>query len=431
MRAFTLTHLSDRDLLHDLAALVTQDRATTASLLAHIAEVDARRLYASAGYPSMFEYCVRELHLSEDAAYRRITAARCGRKFPAVFAALAKGEMHLTAVLLVAPHLTPENAEGLLAAAARKSRSEVEQMLAQRFPRTELMPMVSRLPVSRAGRELAPARVEPHASTFAPRQLTPARVEAPTRRRQLAPVAPQRFELHLTMGEKTRDKLQYAKELLSHQIPSGDLAEVLDGVLDLAIAQLEKRKFAAATKPRTRTRRSTASPRHIPAHVKRAVWERDQGRCTFTGETGHRCGARKLLEYDHVDPVAHGGQATAMNVRLRCRSHNQYEAERTFGAGFMHEKRRAAREARAQTEAARQAATAGQDAIEEARAASDRDVLSCLRTLGYRADEARRAAAFSATLALAPLEQRVRLALSYFRPKIRSNRAIPAARGAM
>jgi len=87
--------------------------------------------------------------------------------------------------------------------------------------------------------------------------------------------------------------------------------------------------------------------------VKRDVWERDQGQCTFVSDTGRRCESRKFLEYDHVDPVARGGQATVQGLRLRCRGHNQLEAERTFGAGFMSAKREEARRtAAARTRAA-------------------------------------------------------------------------------
>ena len=134
MPDYSLTHVSDRDLLRGLASLVAQDRTTTAALLAHIAEVDARRLYAPAAYPSMYLYCVHELHLSEDSAYKRILAARTARQFPAIFDALAEGRLHLTAVKLLAPHLTPENADALLKAAAKKTTREIEQLLAERFP---------------------------------------------------------------------------------------------------------------------------------------------------------------------------------------------------------------------------------------------------------------------------------------------------------
>jgi len=182
--------------------------------------------------------------------------------------------------------------------------------------------------------------------------------------------------------------------------------------------------------------------------VKRAVWVRDQGQCTFVGERGERCPSRRFLEFDHVDPVARGGQATVAGVRLRCRGHNQYEAERTFGAGFMSDKReqarRAAAEARARaaaaaaearTHAAAEARAQAREAEAQARARAAaaearsrevageqaRDVTSCLRELGFRAGEARRAVECCATLPDATLEARVRAALRFLCPAPRSH----------
>jgi 5-methylcytosine-specific restriction endonuclease McrA len=164
---------------------------------------------------------------------------------------------------------------------------------------------------------------------------------------KVTPLAPERFALQVTISKSTHDKLRHAQELLSHALPSGDLAQVLDRALDALIGQLEKSKFAATDRPRTGRQGKSTKKRCIPARVKRAVWERDQGQCTFVGDTGHRCASRKFLEYDHLDPIARGGTATVESIRLRCRSHNQYEAERTLGDGFMHEKRERARRARA------------------------------------------------------------------------------------
>src|SRR5436309_7905194 len=94
MCTYSLSHLSDSALLRDLATLVAHDRATTARLLAHLAEVDERRLYLPAAYPSIYAYCVGELRLCEQAAFKRIRAARTARRFPAIFAALAEGRLH-------------------------------------------------------------------------------------------------------------------------------------------------------------------------------------------------------------------------------------------------------------------------------------------------------------------------------------------------
>jgi hypothetical protein len=395
MSKYSLSHVSDAALAHDLATAAAHDRASTAVLLAHIAEFDARKLYLPAAHPSMYSYCVGELGLSEDAAYKRIQAARAAREFPAIFPAVAEGRLHLAGVCLLAPHLTPGNADELIAAAARKPKSELERMLAERFPRSELLPMVAALPPATAtvGEQLAPGQVEAHAAERV-------EIEVPQR---VAPIAPQRFALQVTVGQGTHDKLRYAQSLLGHVNP--DLAQVLDRALDALIHELERRKFAATGRPRHQARRSSANPRRVPAAIRCAVWERDQGQCTFRGDNGTRCPARAGLEFYHVEPVARGGRATVDNLRLRCRAHNQYDAECAFGAGFMERKREAARAATAE---AREAATAAK------RKQAAAEVIPYLRTLGFRADESRAAAALCEPLADTPLEQRVKLALSYF-----------------
>ncbi len=158
MSRYTLTHLTDSTLLRDLKTLLSQERSATALLIAHLAEVDARRLYAPAGYPSLFNYCVEELHFSEESACRRIRAARVAREYPAVFDLLADGRLHLTAVDLLAPHLTAQNADELLAAAAHKSRAGIERLLAERFPQPDLPTLIT--PVAP---RLSPGTVAPPA----------------------------------------------------------------------------------------------------------------------------------------------------------------------------------------------------------------------------------------------------------------------------
>jgi hypothetical protein len=406
VRTYVLTHLSDASLLSDLHALLARERTAAAAVLAHIAEVDARRLYLPAGFPSMFAYCVGQLRFSEDAAYKRIQAARTARQFPAIFTALAEGRLHLAAVCLLAPHLTPENADELLAEATHKTRSDIELLLAHRFPRTELLALVQAIPGSPPLRsdQLAPGQVEadaPERGGAITGQLAPGQVEAPVPRPRLTPLSPERYALQVTIGQETHEKLRYVQALLSHRLPSGDLAQVLDLALDALMGQLEQQKFAATETPRPPSGRPSASPRHIPAHVKRAVWQRDQGQCTFVTERGERCRSRKFLEYDHIEPVARNGQATVSRVRLRCRGHNQLEAERTFGAEFMKKKREEAR----------------------SRAAADahaRDVMACLRELGFRASETRRAAEFCESSSEATLEEQVRAALKFLSPRTRA-----------
>ena len=346
MKSYSLSHLGDRILLESLASCVGQERNVTAIMLAHIAEVDARRLYRAAGYDSMYAYCVGKLRFSEDVAYKRIQAAREARQFPAIFASLAEGRLHLTAVLLLAPHLTENNADDLLNAAADRSKAEIESLLALRFPRPDMPARLQALPEQMAagcaGNQLAPERVVTRSDS-----LASGRMELPERPR-VVPLAPQRYALQLTMCQSMHDKLRRAQDLLGHQVPSGDVVQVLDRALDALICKLEKRKFAATDKPRENQGRKSKNPRHISTQVRRAVSRRDGGRCTFVGESGHRCEARKMLEFDHVLEVARGGESTVENLRLRCRSHNQFTAEQTFGVDLMKDRREEARRVAAQ-----------------------------------------------------------------------------------
>jgi hypothetical protein len=425
VKTYSLSHLSDHALLRDLAALVAQERAAMAGVLAHIAEVDVRRLYAPAGFPSMHAYCVGKLHLSEDAAYKRIQAARAARQFPAIFDAVADGRLHLTGLGLLVPHLTEANADELLTVAAGKTKTEIEQLLAERFPRTELLPLVEVIPASHQAEAGTPENV-----MELTRELAPAQVETSVQRSTVKPLAPKRFSLQFTIEESTHDKLQYIQALLSHAVPSGDVAQVFDRALDALKDQLEKQKFAATDKPQPHLLRSSSNARHIPAHVKRGVWQRDQGRCTFESDEGRRCTSRKFLEFDHIDPVARGGEATVDGMRLRCRTHNQYEAERAFGARFMAEKREEARCAAAEARArARSVAVARERTSAETEKVKESDVVPWLRALGFRADEARRAAALCDAVPGATLEERVRRALSFFHARARHQGAAGAVNG--
>ena len=135
MTTYALEHLGDEALLAALSALVTTSRATDAALLAHLAEVDSRGLYLPAACASMHVYCVRVLSMSEDAAFKRITAARTARRFPAIFAAVADGRLHLSAVRMLSVHLTDDNVDELVAAASHRSKRELEVMLAEKAPR--------------------------------------------------------------------------------------------------------------------------------------------------------------------------------------------------------------------------------------------------------------------------------------------------------
>jgi hypothetical protein len=392
-----------------LKVLVADERSSTVELVACIAEVDKRGLFRPAGYDSMYAYCVRDLHLSGDAAYKRIAAARAALDFPSILDALADGRLHLTAVVLLAPHLRPDNAAELLAAAEHMTCGEIKLLVAERFPQPDLPTRVQALSPPGAQSELVS---KPVGVTTAGHELVSKPVEIQGPHPKLDALAPGRFALQATISQRAHDKLRYAQALLGHAVPSGDLAEVLERAFDALVTQIEKQKLGVGS--RLRPGRASTNPRYIPPDVRRQVWERDGARCAFIGEGGHRCGAEKRLEFHHDDPVAIGGEATVDKIELRCRAHNQYEAECDFGAGFMASKREAAREA-----AAVRRARAEDERTAEAERAKvekdpDRSVVPWLRALGCRLEEAREAAAFCESLPPeTSLEDKVRAALKF------------------
>jgi hypothetical protein len=332
-------------------------------LLAHLAEVDARHLYAPAGYPSMHAFCVEHLRYSDDAAFKRIRAARASRRFPALLTALSEGRLHLAAVSLLASHLTSENADTLIEAATHRRKTEIEEWLAEKFhlspePRASVRvippprpPQIddsqSQLSMERGHNDVGRETDLSPAPDFSGGLRTKELALGPVRHSEV-PAAP-RFHFQFVVPKTTHDKLCRARALLSHSVPAGDLAQVFDRALDALISQLEVRRLGVSTRDLRRQDGSDSDKvsRYIPAAVRRAVWERDEGRCTFVSITGGRCRCRIYIQLDHVVPFARGGKATVENLRLRCSSHNQYEAECVFGVDFMRRKRQEAREATA------------------------------------------------------------------------------------
>src|SRR5688572_7829914 len=151
--------LSDCDLLAELERAVECERRAAAHLIALLVEVDSRKLYAQQGCSSLFTFCVQILHLSKHAAYLRIEAARCARRFPAILDRLSDGLLHLSAVSLLGPQLTEENHLELLESAKHKSKRDVEQLVARLKPQPDVPPIVRKLPLpaARAGSD-APHR---------------------------------------------------------------------------------------------------------------------------------------------------------------------------------------------------------------------------------------------------------------------------------
>ena len=280
------TQLSDAQLVEELARCVGREREASAVLVAHLAEMEARGLHFGLGFPSLYSYCCEVLHLSEGATYKRIEVARAARRYPVLLDRLSDGSLNLSTARLLAPHLTDQNHLELVAAASGLSKRAVEDLLAQRFPRADVIPL----------------------------------------RPVVTAVGDGRYLVRFVMTASALKKLRAAQDLLRHAVPSGDVGEIFERALVTLIEERARKKFAVTKAPARGRRGTNDDSRHVAAEVRRTVWLRDVGQCAFVSKAGRRCHERGFLEFHHVKPFSRGGESTVENIQLRCRAHNAYEA---------------------------------------------------------------------------------------------------------
>lgn len=405
----SLEHITDTELLATTRGLVGRSNEVLAALLAHLGEVEARGIHRTRACASLYTYCIYELRLSEDEAFRRVAAARLVRSFSLLFDAIASGELHLTGLLMLGPHFTAENVAEVLSRAKHRTKKEIARLVRALDPLPDIPARVEPLGP-------APARLAveaPSWDTFM-QALAPVRELSPGDRPrdwmnganevndgndQPVPTAPlrrqERYKVQFTASDEYVRLLEKAKALLSHSLPSASIEEIQLRAMRVFVAGLEKRKYGAARRvtkavsgdelaterppledaqtegepeellreieglpeshPRERgseiTRRDDGTGsapavghprrrgRHIPAPIRRAVFERDAGRCCYVDASGTRCRETSRLELHHLKPFARGGAHWAENLELRCSAHNTLAAEDDFGREFVEEKK--------------------------------------------------------------------------------------------
>src|SRR5438105_10647990 len=228
--------MNDDDLIYYTREVVRRGCEAEADLLLHLAEIEERGLFRNRAFPSMFAFCVVELGFSEDAAYNRITVARAARRLPAIFEAVRSGQIHLSGLRVLLPHLTDENHEEVLAQAAGKSKRDIEELVARLAPKP---------PVPTVIRKLPDRVVQPALTLSAPAVPTPE-----THRPVIAPLSAETYKVQFTASRAFRDKLRQAQDLLRHRVPDGDPAAIFEKALDLLIERVKKERFGVGRKPR-------------------------------------------------------------------------------------------------------------------------------------------------------------------------------------
>ena len=196
---------------------------------------DARRLYLAEGCSSLFTYCTQVLRLSEHAAYGRIEAARAARKYPVLLERLEAGDMTLTAIGLLAPHLTLDNHQHLIDVSQHKSKREIEHLVATLRPQPPVTSAIRKLPQS------FPARGQPSASpsTTTSPLTTSAEPAEPLIAKQEAkpsavkPLDAERYKVQFTVTRDTFEKLRRVQDLMRHTYPTGDVGLVFERALTM------------------------------------------------------------------------------------------------------------------------------------------------------------------------------------------------------
>ncbi len=318
--------LSDQELLSNTKKLVKEEKNLTLKIIEHLEEVSKRKLYCDLKYQSLFEYCVYELGYSRDEAYRRLDAMKTSKKVPEIKKELGNGTITLSTINLMSDFLNASakknitiNSREILTQIKGQSKKDVEKFFIKKKEELGIKTQIAKKEiVTKAGEEV---------------------------------------RLNITLKKSTMDKITKLKALVSHSNPNFETSDLLDKVLDDAIAKMEAKKFAqrkaregkvptknslsnnqisdgnsssakklssSSSSAKISSQNSSCTSRYIPAQVKREVYKNSSKSCA-------NCGSIFFLEYDHQKSFAKGGASDATNMIILCSRCNQRKAIIEYG----------------------------------------------------------------------------------------------------
>ena len=339
-----LKSLPDLELLSQTKSLATQERKIGIEVLHHLREIESRRLFASLGFSSLFEYCVKELGYAGGSAHRRISAMRLLREIPEYESKLQEGIVTVSSLSQLQGFLVQE-----------------KRQMGKIYPKEakiELLEQIEGKSFEQTARVLA---------AISPEQIRPEKARV---------LNEEDTEIRFTADRALMAKLERLKNLMGHQAQAQTYAGLIGELADIALKKLDPlqkrdllQKEAAPSKnlamslpplevkeaevkeaevketevKETDVKKMTAKGtvpekmlhqnRYIPEKIRRFVWQRDQGRCSFVDrKSGRQCESRYALQIDHIHPVGKGGTSEIENLRLLCAVHNQFAAIESYGA---------------------------------------------------------------------------------------------------
>ncbi len=287
--------------LHDeTLKLVKEERRLTGLVIENLQKIQEANLHLKMGYSSLFEYAVKALGYSESCAYRRTSAVKMARVLPEIKEKLNSGELNLTNLSMAQSFFS----RGKIEVAKQKevlekiehcSKSETEKILVREF-----------------GVKALPPKRELVQSTTGDEAL-----------------------LHVRLQQETLKKLDRLKNLRAHKNSKMSYADLIDDMCEYMLKKLDPsertvhgqhtRNTDLSAKPGAVGVARSPNPRYIPPMIKRQIWRRELGQCSYIDvKSGKRCESRHLLQYDHIQPVCCGGEATEQNLRLLCHAHHRF-----------------------------------------------------------------------------------------------------------
>src|SRR5262245_51566529 len=293
---FELTDRSNQELVEGAKHLVVRHRTVTAHLIAHLAEIYARKLHLAEGFSYLGDYRVVALGMSEDEAHRRAHAAVLAQRYPVILDLLLEGSIHLTTLRILGKCLTPKNHRQVLEGARGKTKTELEHLAAQLCPKADVATVLRKLPEPRAEVEEAAAlfaRGGAEAAAEGPAtrgaevmgtpllapgipapSWTPPALSTPGKS-CLAPLSPQRYNLQVTVDEETYKALKQLQDLLRHQIRNGDLSRIIKDAVVERLEHVKREKFGHTKRPRkAREQANWIESERTAAEVRIAAQER-------------------------------------------------------------------------------------------------------------------------------------------------------------
>lgn len=363
----TLRGLTNVELDRSAGEVAVRENLEGARLIAHINEIRDRGYHLELGYSSLFEYCVKRLKLGEGVVYRKMQVAGACGKYPHILEALFANSLQLTTASLIAPHLTDDNVESLIAMAQHTSKRDLEKSLVRLAPKQTFRSSVRKQP----SREPKVSLPEKKPETAAPQGAQPGP------RDLVEPATGERYNFRFSAAKEFTEKFERLAEVLGIESPQSHLEEIFDRAIELALDKKDpKRKRARrrereAKKERSRaprpgeaatvteespTRESPAVTRHVPSEVRERVLERAGYQCQYRGPDGVRCSSRIGLEVEHTKPFAVWRTHAEQHLEAFCPAHNRFAAEKFYGREFIRQKIEARRREQEERSAVRHSA---------------------------------------------------------------------------